>query len=1061
MSGTASRPDDYTGTLPALARQADGDRAVADIAFTIKGDDRDEPDETIVLAAAVGDRTFTATLTIADDDETPATVPGRPGLSVTKPPRSGFQIHLNITAPASDGGSPITGYQCQVRLVSSTQWTDALHSVCRTGGDLFNPAGVFSADEDSILRVRARNAVGPGPWAHARLNRHGPQDNRAPSFTEGSSTTRTIAENAPVGSDVGAPVTATDPDIGGTGDPDDALAYRLSGADAGAFDIDAATGQIATRTAFDRTMKIDYAVTVRVADLFGGSDTIAVAIAVTEAIPNTPATGKPAVSGIAEEGQELRADVSGIMDADGLTDPVWDYRWIRVAPGGAETEIAGTEGAGATYIVTSDDVGGTLRVRVRFRDDRGNDEELTSDPTATVLANAPPAFTSDAVFRVPENSTEAGTVVAEDPDSQDAVAYAITGGADRGRFSITSPGGVLSFKDEDVPDFEAPADVESTSPANAAGNNEYVVTVTATSGTGHRVMSAAQDITVTVTNENEAPGALAAPTFGTKTLASLVVNWQAPATNTGPAITDYDVRYYAGSADPANEADWIELDDTTSSTALTATIPGLTAGTAYRVQVRAENAEGAGTWSQSGAATTTLASLAIDSPRVAEGDSGSAMLTFTVTLSPASGQQVTVAWADAGTGTAASGTDYATLDGGTLTFAPGDTSRTIAVTVTGDRVDEPDETVVLTLSNAVNATFAGGVSTLTGTGTITDDDDTPVVTLVLSPDTVSENGGVSTVTATLDRASSETTTVTVSAAAVAPAVSGDFTLSTNTELSIAAGATTSTGAVTLTGVDNSLDAPDKTVTVSATAANSQGATAPADVTLTLTDDDGASSLSIDSPSVAEGDSGTTTMTFTVTLAPASGHQVTVDWADAGTGTATSGTDYTALTSGTLTFAPGDTSKTIEVTLAGDTVDEPDETVLVALSNPANAAFAGGVGTLTGTGTITDDDATPVVTLSLSHASISENGGMSTVTATLDRASSEATTVTVSAAAVAPAVSGDFTLSANKELSIAAGATTSTGTVTVTGVDNSLDAPDRTVTVSATAANSQGVTAPRT
>ena len=54
-----------------------------------------------------------------------------------------------------------------------------------------------------------------------------------------------------------------------------------------------------------------------------------------------------------------------------------------------------------------------------------------------------------------------------------------------------------------------------------------------------------------------------------------------------------------------------------------------------------------------------------------------------------------VDWADAGPGTAASGTDYATLGGGTLTFAPNETSKTIAVSVTGDTVDEPDETVVL------------------------------------------------------------------------------------------------------------------------------------------------------------------------------------------------------------------------------------------------------------------------------------------------------------------------------------------------------------------------------
>ncbi|MYJ67968.1 MAG: hypothetical protein F4087_05575, partial [Gemmatimonadetes bacterium] len=91
---------------------------------------------------------------------------------------------------------------------------------------------------------------------------------------------------------------------------------------------------------------------------------------------------------------------------------------------------------------------------------------------------------------------------------------------------------------------------------------------------------------------------------------------------------------------------------------------------------------------------------------------------------------------------------------------------------------------------------------------------------------------------TLDRASSEATTLTVSAAAVSPATAADFTLSANRTLTVAAGATASTGAVTVTGVDNSETAADKEGTVSATATNAQGITAPSDVTLTIADDEG-------------------------------------------------------------------------------------------------------------------------------------------------------------------------------------------------------------------------------
>ena len=111
-----------------------------------------------------------------------------------------------------------------------------------------------------------------------------------------------------------------------------------------------------------------------------------------------------------------------------------------------------------------------------------------------------------------------------------------------------------------------------------------------------------------------------------------------------------------------------------------------------------------------------------------------------------------------------------------------------------------------------------------------------VVTLELSPSSIGE-GDVSTVTASLDSASATALTVTVSAEAVAPAAPGDFTLSANRTLAIAAGELTSTGSVTISAGDNTVDAPDKEVTVSGTVAGATDVTGPSDVTLTITDDD--------------------------------------------------------------------------------------------------------------------------------------------------------------------------------------------------------------------------------
>ena len=116
--------------------------------------------------------------------------------------------------------------------------------------------------------------------------------------------------------------------------------------------------------------------------------------------------------------------------------------------------------------------------------------------------NTAPSFTSDTGFEADENQTAAGRVAATDPDRGDVVTYAITGGADASKFDIGETTGVLTF--QVPPNYERAADVASTDPVNGAGNNEYIVTVTATGGTGDRAMTTEQTITVTVRNVEEA-----------------------------------------------------------------------------------------------------------------------------------------------------------------------------------------------------------------------------------------------------------------------------------------------------------------------------------------------------------------------------------------------------------------------------------------------------------------------------------------------------------------------------------------------------------------------------
>ena len=261
--------------------------------------------------------------------------------------------------------------------------------------------------------------------------------------------------------------------------------------------------------------------------------------------------------------------------------------------------------------------------------------------------------------------------------------------------------------------------------------------------------------------------------------------------------------------------------------------------------------------------------------------------------------------------------------------------------------------------------------------------------------------------------------------------------------------------VTITAFADEEDGPDKEVTVAASASNSQGVTAPADVTLTIEDKNETPTVTLILTPESIGEDGGSS-TVTATLNHTSSEETTITVSATAVSPAVAA-DFVLSTNKILTIAAGATSSAGAVTIAAvnNDVDALNKEVTVA----ASAVNSQGVtAPADRTLTIVDDD-DPTVTLILTSDSIGEDGGSSTVTATLDQTSSKTTTITVSATAVEPAVAADFTLSANTTLSIAAGATASTGAVTIGAVNNGVDAPDKTVTVSASATNTQGVNMP--
>ena len=338
--------------------------------------------------------------------------------------------------------------------------------------------------------------------------------------------------------------------------------------------------------------------------------------------------------------------------------------------------------------------------------------------------------------------------------------------------------------------------------------------------------------------------------------------------------------------------------------------------------------------------------LSIDDIAVIEGNDGKVPATFTVTLSAPSTDTVSVDWATVA-GTALADEDYA-FARGTLTFAPGDTTALLTVEVLGDLLDEFNERFTVELANPTNAAIGTG----TGTGTIRDDDPLPSLSI---DDTSVVEGDAGTTPATftvvLSAPSGREVTVDFSTVSQSAVAGEDYTSLTGT-LTFAPGDTSEQISIAVTG-DTTVESDetfrvDLAGSVSASISDGSG-------TATITNDD-APDIAIDDVSVAEGDSGTSPATFTVTLSEPGSTPITVDWSTLGLDAA-AGSDYDGAL-GTVTFAPGDTSEPITITVLGDTMVEADETFSVLLSNANGATIADG----TGTGTILNDDVTADVSI---------------------------------------------------------------------------------------------------
>jgi hypothetical protein len=347
------------------------------------------------------------------------------------------------------------------------------------------------------------------------------------------------------------------------------------------------------------------------------------------------------------------------------------------------------------------------------------------------------------------------------------------------------------------------------------------------------------------------------------------------------------------------------------------------------------------------------------SPATYSGNEDAGEITVTVTRTGGSDGTVTVDVSDTNSGTATSGADYTAISTTTLTWADGDSNdKTFVVSVIADGAVEADETVGLALDNVTGGASLGSAS---ATVTILNDDVAGPGTLQFSASsyTVAEDGsGNATITVT--RLGGDTGVVGVNfdtSDGTATVADGDYT-AVSIPLTWGDGSSGTINIQVPITNDTDVEVPE-TVNL-ALSSPSGGATlgTPSTATLTITSEDKFGTIRFNTTSYNVGETdGTVDNVITLERVDGSSGIVSVDVSDAGGGSATSGTDYTAIPTTQVSWGDGDTAdKNVTIILIDDSDSEGTETVNLSLGNVAGGASIGTPSTATVN--VADDEAPP-------------------------------------------------------------------------------------------------------
>ena len=415
--------------------------------------------------------------------------PGVVTLPADKP-----EVETPLQATLADGDGNVSGSRWQWARSANglTGWTN----ISGATSSSYTPK-----EEDGNLYLRASvtytDRRGSGKSAEAVTSAPVPSENRRPLFPSTEDGQRTVAENTRAGVNIGDPVAAEDPE-------GDTLTYSLSGTDAGAFTIITSTGQLRTEEALDFETKSNYSVTVEVHDGRDGSGNTSTDIddsqSVTVTIENVE---EPGVVTLTTDTATIQARVevtAELIDGDGPSGI--DWQWSR-SPNGTTGWVNISNARSARYTPTlGEDAGNYIRATATYTDGHGSNSKTANAVSPRVgdppLVNSAPAFpsTENGQREVAEDASgNIGDAVVATDFNNDTLYYSLSG-TDAASFEIGQNNGQLRLASGVMLDFE--------------GKRSYRFTVEVSdradqNGVPDMVIDDRQNVTITLTNVNEAP----------------------------------------------------------------------------------------------------------------------------------------------------------------------------------------------------------------------------------------------------------------------------------------------------------------------------------------------------------------------------------------------------------------------------------------------------------------------------------------------------------------------------------------------------------------------------